>query len=429
MDCVSSIIHSPQPMRVVKRMFGEDSTDQEACNKRQRLYLFLEDIPEPLTRSRSDSYLSTVLSGPNGKKSKTVLFDERPLPAVTGARSSSTSTGTPAPHSATLPSFAPPSLSNSRASESRRSSSSDELRCAHASYREDLAANRVFLVGSRQASSKILSHAHSIINRVRNSPGLSEEQADAAAVELEKLRHDGDEGSIIQTFAAHHILPPSINPNLELGVGRPFAFQALSHMENQPILATPKPDMHFAFHYNAFNDQHRIIMQDSELQTYSKPVTTGYFPYFTIEFKSTARRGSIWVAENQGATNGALCVNSIERLFKIVEKSSDEVDSIAFSCLMDERAAAIWVTYCDRIKGHIINVEVEQYLMSRTTDIIGIRNAIKNICDWSLRERLPVLMSALDQFNPKYLDKDLLTRYSSVLDDQSSSSKRQDHGS
>lgn len=72
----------------------------------------------------------------------------------------------------------------------------------------------------------------------------------------------------------------------------------------------------------------------------AKRSTAGYWPFFTA-FKSEARGGTFWVAENQNAGSGALCVNSMENLLSLTNTVWTKVDSIMFSCNVNAKHAEI----------------------------------------------------------------------------------------
>lgn len=146
-------------------------------------------------------------------------------------------------------------------------------------------------------------------------------------------------------------------------------------------------------------------MNMPSLSSFIQPISTSYLPFFIIEFKSCTRHGSTWATENQAAAGGATCVNSLEKLFSVIDKDSSAIDSISFSCIMNERSAAFWMHYCDKERGKFFGVEIQHFYMEKANEIKATRNSIKNIVGWAIKERLPSVMNKLSQFQPIFVNE------------------------
>ncbi|EXJ82405.1 hypothetical protein A1O3_06218 [Capronia epimyces CBS 606.96] len=180
---------------------------------------------------------------------------------------------------------------------------------------------------------------------------------------------------------------------IKMGSNIPFDSAALPHVSLAPPLAIPKPDQHYCLDPRNFTDEEDSKQSISALRPFAKPSTAGCWPYFTVECKSEARGGTFWVAENQNAGGGALCVNSMQELLSIAQASPTEVDSISFSCNISARNAEIWIHYCRNQR--FFSAELEHFHMGRSRDVIYFRNSIKNIVEFGFKDRLPQIQALL----------------------------------
>ncbi|MCJ1389667.1 hypothetical protein MMC18_002524 [Xylographa bjoerkii] len=168
-----------------------------------------------------------------------------------------------------------------------------------------------------------------------------------------------------------------------------------------PILC-PKPDYHYGYDKRAFNKAEGEVLD--KYQQHAQPSTTSYLPFFAVEVKAQARKGTHWVAENQNAGNGVVFVHCIEQLYKhngmsYSETSKEDgtkysaVDSAAFSCCIDAMMATLWVHWhqSDKYNSAVFGT----YALRLPQDIRNLYSAIHDIVRYGRTTRLLEVKKAL----------------------------------
>lgn len=237
-------------------------------------------------------------------------------------------------------------------------------------------------------------YGHQVINRARESPELSDEHISATIDDLHSLR-DADEDTIKSGYMSTQLFPGAAfyRGQVQVGSNIPLDIMSVPHEPMAPPLAMPKPDRHYGLESANFSNEENAKQETKVLCKYARPSTAGCWPYFTVEFKSEARGGTFWNAENQNAGSGALCVNAMEKLFFIVGATHKEIDTISFSCNVNATKADIWIHYCQAAK--FISCELDHFHMGRGKDVVHFRNSVRNIIEFGVEKRLPQIKELL----------------------------------
>ncbi len=263
--------------------------------------------------------------------------------------------------------------------------------------------------------SAILEFARKIIEKERTSPGLTDQEVIYTREQLSTL--DNVDEEVTRTgFANISLFPKKLDYKLgsnkfviAVGANLPFDQKALPYTlgSRYPPVVTPMPDFHYDYPQNSFmGPQSRLseVMQHPRFQSYVKPNSSTYWPFFAVEYKSQSRLESTWVAENQNAEIGSHCVNSIERLMSYTTNTDERqiIDFIAFSCVVDSHNASLWVHWReDGDDPRFVSSEVGYYHFHRPRDIREFRANVKNIIDYGLSERLTMIKNALFDILPQ----------------------------
>lgn len=141
------------------------------------------------------------------------------------------------------------------------------------------------------------------------------------------------------------------------------------------------------------------------------PNTVNAWPFLVVEFKASSRNGSLWVAENQAAGAGAVCVNSLKKLLELAPREEQQLitDSMAFSCVINSTQAAVWVHWMehevDADTGEktdsFTSAELDLYNFKKPAGIVAFRSSIQNIIEWGLGERLSLIKDSLCRLLPE----------------------------
>jgi len=448
---MSSIeIKCPQPTRPLKRKASQfdpfdDTNDEQTASKRRNLFSLLPDtIDKWLTElppfsgrksSRSDSFLVCAMNNGRQSRSDSTFRPGSARPAVNKqhayqplspqslqATSASHTPVTQAPASyvqAPQSSYTPMSQQTSQSRTPVASSREDpkkSKRVQSPSYRDELENHSIFIDSyGMSMPSAILEFARKIIEKERTSPGLTDQEVTYTREQLSTL-DNADEEVTRTGFANTSLFPKKLDYKLgsnkfaiAVGANLPFDQKALPYTPGSryPPVVTPMPDFHYGYPQNSFmGPQSRLseVMQHPRFQSYAKPNSSTYWPFFAVEYKSQSRLGSTWVAENQNAGTGSHCVNSIETLMSYTTNTDERqiTDSIAFSCVVDSHNASLWVHWReDGDDPRFVSSEVGYYHFHRPRDIREFRAGVKNIIDYGLSERLTMIKNALFDILPQ----------------------------
>lgn len=262
---------------------------------------------------------------------------------------------------------------------------------------------------------------HHAAAELADHAGLSAE----AVLDMLQSLSDADEGSIQAAYVFMQLLPgPCLYPGkIKMGGNVPFDRAALPEAAaavaaGAPPLATPRPDQHYCLDHANFvvgggagadadggggGERRWQPVQLQPQPVFATPSSAGCWPFFTVEFKSEARGGTFWVAENQSATSGAVCVNAMEKLLAMVAPTTTiavaDFDSVSFSCNVNASTADLWIHYCpywDRDRDRCFcSSRLRRFDMGLVSDVVAFRNAVRNIVEFGFKDRLPRILEVL----------------------------------
>jgi hypothetical protein len=172
-----------------------------------------------------------------------------------------------------------------------------------------------------------------------------------------------------------------------------------------PSLSKPKPDQAFGYSEKAFTDIQLDtihLLTDMEMgRSYAVPYTELYFPFLVIEFKALANGGSHVIVANQAANAGAVVGHGLVELARHASEldSLDHDEPQFFSLSKNHQSANVYVHWLS------IGADDGQYCfyiewlsLHSLRDLDGLRaiqRTIKNIFDWSVGKRLPMICKQL----------------------------------
>ncbi|KAF1960523.1 hypothetical protein CC80DRAFT_513381 [Byssothecium circinans] len=122
------------------------------------------------------------------------------------------------------------------------------------------------------------------------------------------------------------------------------------------------------------------------------------FPFFAIEFKAAGgSRGDLWVATNQCAGASSACLNAVDRLNTLLQKTGSEqrVDNLSYSIAVDNSTAQLYISWKEANLNYYLQ-RVDAFLLSCPEHFREFRKQVRNILDWGKDTRLPQIKDALD---------------------------------
>lgn len=175
------------------------------------------------------------------------------------------------------------------------------------------------------------------------------------------------------------------------------------------LLPRPKPDLVFGYSKSAFTKlQLGTILHladDESGHSYAMPDQTTRFPFFAIEFKSQAKKGTHYVATNQAAGAGAIALNGQLELMRrsCTVTALDKIIPRFFSVIIDQAFAQInahWVgggpTEDEPYSFHV--EKVARHFLDSAEGATAVVCAVENILVYGADVLLPAVCEALDAY-------------------------------
>ncbi len=442
---MSSIeIKCSQSTRPLKRKASQfdpfdDTNDEQTVFKRRNLFSLLPDtIDKWLTElspfsgrklSRFDSFLVCAMNNGRQSRSDSTFRPGSVRPAVNKQHAyqplspqslqATSASHTPVTQASASYAQAPQSSYTSmsqQTSQSRTSVASSRKdfkkskRVQFLSYRDELENHSIFIDSYGMFMlSAILEFARKIIEKEYTSPDLTDQKVIYTRKQLSTL--DNVDEEVTRTdFVNTSLFPKKLNYKLRsnkfviaVDVNLPFDQKALPYTSDSRYssVVTLMSDFYYDYSQNSFmSSQSRLseVMQHSRFQSYVKPNSSTYWPFFAVEYKSQSRLEFTWVAKNQNAEIEFHCINSIETLMSYTTNTDEHqiINFIAFSYVVNSHNASLWVHWReDEDDSRFVSSEVDYYHFHRSHDIREFRASVKNIIDYELSERLIMIKNAL----------------------------------
>lgn len=123
------------------------------------------------------------------------------------------------------------------------------------------------------------------------------------------------------------------------------------------------------------------------------------FPFFVIEFKGAGPvNGNPWVATNQCLGGSATCVETAERLNRLLRQypNAKTVDNTTFSIAMDQGMASLYVSWSSEQPKYYTRDVDYRFDLENPEKYVLFRRYVKNILDWGKGPRLREIQEAFD---------------------------------
>lgn len=354
---------------------GSDRDREKHC--RSDSYLHYSDgdlIPRELTRSEPKMELPKDADG--------FAFALPPTPYSTGSRSY-------------------------RARTEDSASSTASVR--HPSYRQNnLFANGIEILHAHTRLPDYISSHVEGTRAERDSPGPSAEQIDGYLHGLETLAKGCTEAQV-ESFFEDTVFPKPFDHAYGLPAGLAGAKSSLmsSHLiPNNPEspfrVSQPKPDLLYGYSGDGAFSRPQLLAQSGlhpQNTRFAEATTQGLrFPFFAIEFKAAGGTGGdLWVATNQCAGATPACLNAVDRLNTLLQKSGSKqsVDNLSYSVAMDNNIAQLYISWKEEDLNYYLQ-RVDAFLLSSPEHFRNFRKQVRNILDWGKDKRLTQIKDALD---------------------------------
>lgn len=200
------------------------------------------------------------------------------------------------------------------------------------------------------AGSKISQEVRSLLDtdilKKRTSPPLSQDQLKDTMESMNKW--GGSTENVTNSFIPSSMFPVH-QSGISLGGNSPWPRLALPYDQDfgYPI-STPKPDYHVGYETgkkSGFSAQQARVINHPYARPYTQPGTGNYLPFLTLELKSEATGGTLYLAENQAAGSGTYSLRAMEWLLDQAKASQTtrQTDTVAFSIAATGRIAVLSV--------------------------------------------------------------------------------------
>ena len=440
-------VQSPQPTRSLKRSLESIDTNRPSVSKHPRL----GPLPLPSPAPSVDSHLfpdaqrpsicaSSALSQPTPKRkraledsgsncvsskkhprlhSPTPFFapsvrqwlSQVPRPDTPPPGLLSTEISTPIVELVDRPSSAPAriemSQQNGQRPPSAASTSNTRPSTSDSLYRSLIHRNNIILdPAGRRIEKEIQELLDIYILKGRDSPPLTDAEVfDVVDTAVDLLDcAEGKAADLIETKAI-----PLKRGGIAEGRNVQWSTDALPSNPKYPHqLSAPKPDRHYGYplgHKSDWTDEEMAVVDHRTAQPYTQPTRENLFPFLTLEIKSEATVGVLYFAENQAVGSGVHSVESLRWLLTqaFPSKVPTATDAVAFTGAVSPRAAVFYILWYSQSEHRYIMSKFSNVSFMegpKRPDIQECKNVIKNVLDYGLDVRQPVIKKALAQLDP-----------------------------
>lgn len=377
----------PEPTRSLKQVREDHDPDCAPASKRPRQSSFLP----PLVSSIHDwlSNLRPRRSPSSVTGSETFVAIEKPtFPHIsqTGIDQMSQQDGQNLP---------PGSVASS---QSERHHTSSPI------FRSGLFRNGIVIdVSGRQKSSEIEKLVDTHLRKRRSSPQLEQKERFAFVDQVIKVWNKAE--PIVSDVTKSLAFPVERSGIVE-GRDTLWSTKPLpSNLKYSFALPAPKPDRHYGYpngQDSDWTDSEVAVVDHHVARPYTQPTRENLFPFFMIEIKSEATGGTLYVAENQAAVSGAHSVHSLLWLRSQADPSRTQssTDSVVFTATVSQREAVFHVHWFSPKDDKVYMSYIDSFAFMKDLDIQGCRDLVKNILDYGLEVRQPIIRDALKLLHP-----------------------------
>ncbi|KAK7996674.1 glycoside hydrolase superfamily [Apiospora arundinis] len=251
-----------------------------------------------------------------------------------------------------------------------------------------------------------VSAACNTIGKPRTSPEPTPDEARRQRRYLTSLQTHGASEGEVEDWLKRNVFPGA-DDVCESGLivrPKPTFQNCIPSLTTPNKIPKPIPDLVYGYttkaEYTKFSDSQLIAGQTMD-PPMGKVVGTGdlSFPFFVIEFKGVGpSNGNPWVASNQCAGGSAACVETAERLNRLLQQypAAKTLDNISFSIGMDQDIARLFVSWSSRDLEYYLRDARPVFDLRSTEQYLLFRRYVKNILDWGKGPRLQEIQDAFD---------------------------------
>ena len=199
---------------------------------------------------------------------------------------------------------------------------------------------------------------------------------------------------------------PLKRPRIAEGRNVQWSTDALPSNPKYPHqLCAPKPDRHYGYPPGRkfdWSGEEVAVLNHRTAQPYMQPTRDNVCPFLTLEFKSEATGGVLYVAENQGVGSGVHIVASQRWLQNqaFPGKELAATDAIAFVGAVSPRMGVFYIVWYSDKQAHYVMSMIRIVSFMESSHIQRCRDLMKNIEEYGLGERLGKVRKALAELNP-----------------------------
>ena len=273
-------------------------------------------------------------------------------------------------------------------------------------------------INREDPSIELTRRAKTIITRLRASPEMDDITAQKLRDTARKLETEGEE--IIEQELVSHLIPAmngisdrrlDRNANQVWCDAVPIPLDP-AVLPNLLSLPRPKPDLVFGYSETAFDYNKLMTIElliDQFGRSYAMPDKKLRFPFLNIEFKSQAKNGTHFIATNQIANTSSIAMNgSLELIRRVSEEENLDINEPQFFSLsMDHASACVnvhWLSISAENESFSFHTEgLSKHFLDDVDGLRAVRRAVKNILDYGVNDRLPMLCKALDTYRQKII--------------------------
>lgn len=316
----------------------------------------------------------------------------------------------PCQRAASLPWDAMPKLSSLYGAESQsektliEKSREEKNQSSSSTYRKEvLERNGMRYVKSGPVPSEVSAKISSIVNAPRQSPPMTDEEAQRLATAAENSVEDA-ENELISHVIRYHAPNASLYSQAKKSENMPFYNHTIPNdpaVKNSPSI--PKPDMTYGYRDDGYESFQKFANEQAyngqNLYRHTQILKDNSLPFFLWEVKSQCTGGNIYHAVNQTITGGSTLVKAARALAVLTDKYSKTphipADTIAFSVAVDNATLQLQVHWYSANQVQYLTQRYQTFSLVDPKTIQELHRVVKNVLDWGYKDRYSLIRNQL----------------------------------
>ncbi|KAJ9634210.1 hypothetical protein H2199_009094 [Coniosporium tulheliwenetii] len=182
---------------------------------------------------------------------------------------------------------------------------------------------------------------------------------------------------------------------------------------------TPKPDITYGFKFE-FSTTEELVLGTPIVRRLLDICHGAFFPFLTVEWKSTWNGGTMAAAQVQCARDGAAAVAAMDRLYRAAGLTPTPADTCHFSMGVDQYCVYFHIHWrWEDNKGNVFweMTDFDSCTLRKEKNVQALRGNLYNIFKWARETRLPRIRERIAKIDPSSIANSALRLFTPPASD------------